>query len=174
MFIFYRYLGRVNVGNGYTFYRWSQIDIFVYFSHHLITIPPLSWINVAHNQGVPILGGLHLCKIMCNLTLNLVFVGTFITEWNEGKAICEFILKDVQTIERAANALIDVCLLFKLDGWLLNIENSIENTQNLKHFIKYLTDNLHKKRQEAYIIWYDSVINTGKLDWQNELNEKNR
>ncbi|KAI4455917.1 endo beta n-acetylglucosaminidase [Holotrichia oblita] len=150
-----KYLGKVNVGNGYTFYRWSQIDIFIYFSHHLITIPPLSWINVAHNQGVPILG-------------------TFITEWNAGKAVCDFILKDMQTVERVANALIDICILFKLDGWLLNIENKVENTQNLKHFIKYLTDNLHRKQQESYIIWYDSVINSGDLQWQNELNEKNR
>lgn len=40
----------------YTFYNWGGIDIFIYFSHHLITIPPLSWINVAHAHGVKVLG----------------------------------------------------------------------------------------------------------------------
>lgn len=55
----FRYLHDPNVdilGNGYTFYNWAQIDIFVYFSHHFITIPPLCWINAGHSRGVKVLG----------------------------------------------------------------------------------------------------------------------
>lgn len=57
-----RFLTSVNVGNGYTFYQWSQIDIFVYFSHHFITIPPLPWINLAHKNGVKIFGNWNSTK----------------------------------------------------------------------------------------------------------------
>jgi len=40
----------------YRFFRWYLIDIFVYFSHELVTIPPLVWIDCAHKNGVQILG----------------------------------------------------------------------------------------------------------------------
>ena len=40
----------------YRFFRWHLIDIFVYFSHEFITIPPLVWIDCAHKNGVQILG----------------------------------------------------------------------------------------------------------------------
>ena len=40
----------------YVFTHWSKIDIFVYFSHHFITIPPIGWIEAAHKNGVQILG----------------------------------------------------------------------------------------------------------------------
>lgn len=37
-------------------FHWWYVDIFVYFSHNFITIPPVGWINQAHKHGVPILG----------------------------------------------------------------------------------------------------------------------
>lgn len=40
----------------YTFYHWQYIDIFVYFSHHLVTVPPVGWTNAAHRHGVRVLG----------------------------------------------------------------------------------------------------------------------
>ncbi len=40
----------------YTFYHWNIIDMFIYFSHHFITIPPESWINAAHENNTRILG----------------------------------------------------------------------------------------------------------------------
>lgn len=43
--------------NFYTITDWSYIDYFVYFSHHLVTIPPVGWIDAAHKHGVKV-GGL--------------------------------------------------------------------------------------------------------------------
>ena len=40
----------------YLFWHWWKIDLFIYFSHDLITIPPISWIETAHRHGVKVLG----------------------------------------------------------------------------------------------------------------------
>lgn len=40
----------------YSFFHWWYIDIFVYFSHHFVTVPPDVWILAAHQHGVLILG----------------------------------------------------------------------------------------------------------------------
>lgn len=42
--------------NPYVFYHWRYIDIFVYFSHRTVTIPPVCWTNAAHRNGVLVLG----------------------------------------------------------------------------------------------------------------------
>lgn len=33
---------------------WGNIDVFVYFSHALVTIPPVGWVNAAHRNSVPV------------------------------------------------------------------------------------------------------------------------
>ncbi|XP_060831422.1 cytosolic endo-beta-N-acetylglucosaminidase-like isoform X1 [Bombus pascuorum] len=139
--------------DSYLFYHWSVIDTFVYFSHHFITVPPFGWINAAHNHGVKVLG-------------------TVITE-REG--IWDVILESHEEVRRFADALILVAKFYKFDGWLLNIENTIKSEQvnNLIYFVKYLTENIHEAIRNSEIIWYDSVTNEGKLNWQNELNSKN-
>jgi hypothetical protein len=35
---------------------WQRIDIFVYFSHSLVTLPPPVWTNAAHRAGTRVLG----------------------------------------------------------------------------------------------------------------------
>ena len=42
-----------------------MIDIFVYFSHNFVTIPPVGWVNAGHRNGITVLG-------------------TFITEFKDG------------------------------------------------------------------------------------------
>ena len=40
----------------YSFYHWNLIDMFIYFSHHFVTVPPESWINAAHENNCRMLG----------------------------------------------------------------------------------------------------------------------
>ncbi|XP_030751672.1 cytosolic endo-beta-N-acetylglucosaminidase isoform X1 [Sitophilus oryzae] len=141
---------------GYTFYNWSQIDYFVYFSHHFITIPPLSWINAAHKNGVKILG-------------------TLITEFTDGAKICdEGIFNNRDSMKEFAFHLTEIVKLFGFDGWLLNIENEVKHPDLLKGFVEVLTQNIHKDNSENIVIWYDSVTKDGKLLWQDQLNCENK
>ncbi|KAG2460642.1 ENASE acetylglucosaminidase, partial [Polypterus senegalus] len=45
--------------------------------------------------------------------------------------------------------------------------------KNLPTFLQYLTDKMHQALPGSLILWYDSVLETGKLQWQNELNSQN-
>lgn len=38
----------------YRIWHWHCIDVFVYFSHHLVTVPPPGWCDVAHRNGVQV------------------------------------------------------------------------------------------------------------------------
>ncbi|XP_078033690.1 cytosolic endo-beta-N-acetylglucosaminidase isoform X2 [Augochlora pura] len=148
-----RFIEGTDSYESYLFYHWSVIDTFIYFSHYFVTIPPLGWINTAHEHGVKVLG-------------------TVITE---GQGIWEPILESEETARKFADALILVAKFYKFEGWLLNVENEIklENISNLLYFMKYLTEHIHIEINDSEIIWYDSIINTGKLNWQNELNNTN-
>lgn len=38
----------------YRLTEWSNVDVFVYFSHALVTIPPVGWINAGHRNNTPV------------------------------------------------------------------------------------------------------------------------
>ncbi|XP_066237532.1 cytosolic endo-beta-N-acetylglucosaminidase isoform X2 [Saccopteryx leptura] len=144
--------------NPYTFYHWQYIDIFVYFSHHMVTIPPVGWTNTAHRHGVCVLG-------------------TFITEWKEGGQLCEaFLAGDAHSYRAVADQLVLMTQFLHFDGWLVNIENSLSPAAvgNTPHFLQYLTTQLHQQVPGGLVLWYDSVVSSGQLRWQDELNEHNR
>uniref|UniRef100_G1NW58 Cytosolic endo-beta-N-acetylglucosaminidase n=1 Tax=Myotis lucifugus TaxID=59463 RepID=G1NW58_MYOLU len=142
----------------YTFYHWQYIDIFVYFSHHLVTVPPVGWTNAAHRHGVRVLG-------------------TFITEWKEGGQLCEaFLAGDDRSFQAVADRLVLLAQFLHFDGWLINIENSLSPAavRNTPRFLWYLTTQLHQQVPGGLVLWYDSVVSSGQLRWQDELNEQNR
>ncbi|XP_004433003.1 PREDICTED: cytosolic endo-beta-N-acetylglucosaminidase [Ceratotherium simum simum] len=146
------------VQNPYSFYHWQYIDIFVYFSHHTVTIPPVGWTNAAHRHGVSVLG-------------------TFITEWKEGGQLCEaFLAGDERSYQAVADQLVLIAQFFRFDGWLINIENSLSLAAvgNMPHFLQYLTTQLHQQVPGGLVLWYDSVVSSGHLKWQDELNDHNR
>lgn len=140
----------------YRFYNWNVVDIFCYFSHNLITIPTLQYLNAAHLNGVKV-------------------IGTFIVENNDGIKVLKEILKSRENVERVADSLVEISKRLKFEGYLLNVEVMVPHDKipMLKHFIHYLTQKTHEEIPEGIILWYDSVISTGGLLWQNELNEKN-
>ncbi|KAM4691870.1 cytosolic endo-beta-N-acetylglucosaminidase [Rhinophrynus dorsalis] len=142
----------------YVFYHWQHIDIFVYFSHRMLTVPPVCWTNAAHKHGVCILG-------------------TFITEWDEGAMTCEsFLGGEESSFRTVADQMVRLAEFYQFDGWLINIENVLSPVavSHVPAFLSYLTEQLHLRVPGGLIMWYDSVVQEGSLQWQNELNERNR
>ncbi|XP_063361794.1 cytosolic endo-beta-N-acetylglucosaminidase [Cydia amplana] len=139
----------------YTFYNWAAVDIFCYFSHHFVTVPPLGWINVGHAHGVKV-------------------IGTVITEWGDGADIWEELLSDPGAWKGFASNLVAVAKTLKFDGYLLNVENKITKPAELVEFVRYLHVLLHSEIPDSVLIWYDSVTVAGELAWQNTLNDNNK
>ncbi|KAH0904906.1 hypothetical protein HID58_044409 [Brassica napus] len=142
---------------GYAIWHWYLMDVFVYFSHSLVTIPPPCWTNTAHRHGVKVLG-------------------TFITEWDEGKTTCNEMLATKESAQMYAERLAELATSLGFDGWLINIENEIDKEQvpNLMEFVSHLTKVLHLSTPGSLVIWYDSVTVHDHLKWQDHLNEKNK
>jgi len=46
--------------------------------------------------------------------------------------------------------------------------------KNTPLFLRYLTDQMRERVPGSLVLWYDSVVESGKLTWQNELNQSNR
>jgi hypothetical protein len=99
----------------YRLYQWDLLSSFIYFSHHFLTIPPPAWITHAHTHHTRALG-------------------TFITEWGEGKIKCKDLFsKDAETdththtqAARLADVMVEMCVYYGFDGWLVNIENEVD------------------------------------------------
>uniref|UniRef100_A0A3Q2Q7F8 Cytosolic endo-beta-N-acetylglucosaminidase n=1 Tax=Fundulus heteroclitus TaxID=8078 RepID=A0A3Q2Q7F8_FUNHE len=152
-----RFVQGTNTEAPYAFYHWQYIDIFNYFTHQLVTVPPAVWTNAAHKHGV-------------------IVLGTFITEWTDGATMCEAFLKDEESYRAVADKLVQISQYYGFDGWLINIENRLSEAavRNTPLFLRYLTDQMHERVPSSLILWYDSVIENGNLEWQNELNQSNR
>ncbi|PKA56180.1 mannosyl-glycoprotein endo-beta-N-acetylglucosaminidase [Apostasia shenzhenica] len=143
--------------SAYAIWHWHLMDVFVYFSHNLVSLPPPGWTNAAHTHGVKILA-------------------TFITEWDKGREICNTLLSTTKSSRTYAERLAELAYALGFDGWLLNMEVKLDQQQlaNLKEFVGHLTQSMHKLVPGSLVIWYDSVTVDGTLTYQNQLNEKNK
>lgn len=143
--------------DAYAIWHWYLMDVFVYFSHSLVTLPPPCWVNAGHLHGVKVLG-------------------TFITEWDEGKVITRKLLETKESAHMYAERLTELAVSLGFDGWLINMEVEVDIGQipNLKEFVSHLTRTMHSSKAGSVVIWYDSVTIDGKLDWQDHLNDRNK
>lgn len=153
---FVRFVEGSSDSDSYRFHHWHSVDTFVYFSHHFVTIPPPGWIDAAHKHGVQVLAG------------------TFITEWEGGSALLSEI-REKQLVDQVARQLASVASTHGFDGWLMNIESALdEDCEPFLHkLLSKVTEESHATVPGSQVIWYDSILGNGKLDWQNELNDLN-
>lgn len=103
-------------------------------------------------------------------------LGTLITEGDEGKVLCEKLLESVECLEFYADQLALIAKTYNFEGWLLNFENPIpaEDVDYLIRFAEVVTKRTRDRvGEKSLVIWYDSVVDSGALEWQNKLNRKN-
>lgn len=136
----------------YKFLLWSCIDTFVYFSHKLVTVPPLCWINAGHTHGVKVLG-------------------TIITEGKEGWKMWDNLGTDKTKYKDLAIRLAEICDHYGFDGYLINIENPMNAPvlESFMYFLKLLIKCLKNISPDKTVIWYDAITLLGELKWQNKL-----
>lgn len=166
--------------NLYNFTHWSQIDVLNWFAGTAdltVQIPARPWVDTAHKNGVKVIGS--------------VFLG--IAQWGGNPDTVEALLEqDSQGRFILADQLIRIADYYGFDGWLMNQETdltSVKDAQNqlvkgqkdpergrelasrLLAFMQYLTAN---SPQGMEIHWYDSMLASGEVRWQNQLNVKNQ
>ncbi len=126
----------------YTHHFWTAIDVYVYFSHDFIAIPPPSWINVAHKHQVLILG-------------------TLITEHNQGVELTHSIIDDEKRR-----------MVFKLRIESKTRPKRQRSIDERVFLFRLFIIGISQRIPWAKVIWYDSIsIETSTVAWQNRLNK---
>ena len=141
----------------YRLYHWEMIDVFTYFSHQLVSVPPPAWINAAHRHGTRVLG-------------------TLLTEWDRGAQQCAAMLDSRARAAACARALATLAARRGFEGWLVNIENPVAPA-HIPTLLFFLQELRRETRQRvgagAMVLWYDAVTTEGLLQWQDRLSPLN-
>lgn len=138
--------------DAYRFYQWGLVDLFVYFGHHLVCIPPVGWIAAGHRNGTRVLGA-------------------FVTEGEHGAVLSAQIFQSQESAESCAHKLAKIAAHHGFDGYLVNIENSVDEEllTNVYAFLKALSAQLKTVNPDAQVIWYASLKRDGRRKHQVRL-----
>ncbi|KAI4725921.1 hypothetical protein E4T49_06353 [Aureobasidium sp. EXF-10728] len=140
----------------------QAIDTFVYFSHKLkyfklVCIPPPSWTNALHRNGVKSLGTFIVEPQSPDISKILQRTSSGAQGWNY----------------TLADQLTRVAHYYGFDGWLINIEKTFPagdwSLSKLEGFLKQLSSSFG----DGCVIWYDSLTSKNRIDYQNALTEQN-
>lgn len=145
----------------YALWHWHLVDVFVYFSHYLVTLPPPCWTNAAHLHGVKVcfsvLSSSVLLPFLLALRLPCLFevcfavcvpkvLGTFITEWDKGAEVCKEMLATEASAQMYAERLTELAAALGFDGWLVI------------PFIASCDATLYKRISKDMILWMKLVV----------------
>lgn len=152
-----------------TFSYWQYLDKLVYWGGSAgegIIVPPSPDVtDSAHKNGVPVLGTVFFPP--------LEYGGKI--EWLD-----QFLQKDEQGNFVMVDKLIEVANEFGFDGWFINQETDPTESKTMKPeeyaklFQEFVAQYKQKAGENLELMWYDAMTIEGKLDWQNQFNEKNK
>jgi len=116
------------------------VDTFVYFSHKLVCVPPPSWINSLHRNGVTVLGTLLIEPQTKDTERLLEHHG----QDEEGRP-CGF------TVAKVLGTIADH---YGFDGWLINIESQLpKETWSACALVTFLKELRSHLGQGKKVIW---------------------
>jgi len=147
--------------NLYNFTHWAYIDKLVWFGgtfEETVQIPSAPWTNAAHINGV---------KVLANVFFPPnVFGGTNakLQEWLEKDSNGDFVVID---------KMVEIMRFYNFDGWFINQETNTNATigSQMREFLEQLTVAVEEFGGE--VMWYDSMLINGSVNWQNRLNSSN-
>ena len=145
----------------WSFNYWQYTDSFVYWSgseEGLICCPTSEFTDAAHTNGVPV-------------------VATLGFPWGSGAGYVEevdaFCQKAADGSFPVADKLLEVMEYYGFDGYFFNQESyncSAEIASRLDEMIRYM----RAKCPDILISWYDSMLPTGNVSYQNAVNSQNQ
>lgn len=158
---FGNYYGEQPQFNLFNFTHWAYIDKLVWFggtASQTIQLPSSPWANAAHKNGVKIFGNVFFSPT--------AFGGTTATLTN-------FLEQDGGGNFIAIPKMIAIMQHYNFDGWFVNQETATNSaTAALMYsFVKELTAQAEAVGKE--VMWYDAMILSGSVGWQNRLNTNN-
>jgi hypothetical protein len=151
----------------------QYVDTFVYFSHKLVCVPPPTWTNTLHRNGVKVLGTIILESQAKDIESLLQYTGA-------GDDMKFFLAK----------VLADIAKQYGFDGYLVNIEKSFPNNSWIKHLQPFLVQLRQELGDSMQLVWYvipdkysiseltagtryDALTIYNKVSYQNQLNTYN-
>ena len=145
----------------YAFNYWQYADSFIYWTgsdEGIVCCPTGEYIDAAHTNGVPI-------------------VATLGFPWGSGYGYVEQVDRFCQQAEDGsfpvADKLIEVMDYYGFDGYFFNQESygcSQATATRLNEMMRYM----HAKRPDMLISWYDSMISSGGVSYQDAVNSYNK
>ncbi|KAI5239892.1 hypothetical protein E4T42_08572 [Aureobasidium subglaciale] len=134
----------------------SRLSISVIWLRHskLVCVPPPSWTNTLHRNGVKSLGTLLVEPQSAGMSRILQQSPS-----NSGYTL--------------ASQLSRIADFYGFDGWLINVEKTFPiadwNLSKLEGFLKQLS----ASSDPGCVIWYDSLTVKNRIEYQNALTEQN-
>ncbi|MDO7845870.1 LamG-like jellyroll fold domain-containing protein [Hymenobacter sp. M29] len=146
---FVGYLNEQPQFNLYNFTHWQYIDVLTWFASP-VGIPCRPWVEAAHRNGVKVIG----------------------TVFTDRAGFQTLLQKDASGNYLAAQKLIAVATYYGFDGWFFNAESpmTFAEVTELRNLLKQLQV-LKPAGMEMH--WYDALISSGTVSYQNTLNATN-
>jgi len=143
----------------YAFNYWQYVDHLTFWGgssgEGLILAPNPGVIDAGHRNGVPVYGTIFLPPV--------AYGGQIQWVWD--------LVQKSGSAFPVADKLIEMTEYYGFDGWFINQETAGGNAQlaqDVRDFMLYIQDN-----SDLDIQWYDSMVESGGISWQNALNTNN-
>ncbi|MEU7165859.1 endo-beta-N-acetylglucosaminidase [Streptomyces morookaense] len=157
--------GNPSQGSGtadfYALSHWAYLDELVFWGgssgEGLILAPNAPVIDAAHRNGVPVLGTVFLPPVAYGGKL----------QWTR-----DLVQRDARGGFPVADRLIRVARTYGFDGWFLNAETGGGDARlgaDMRDFVAHL----HAHGRGLRVTWYDAMVASGDVDWQNRLDDSN-